>query len=165
MFDYVGNMPLHPLVLHAAVVGIPLTTLLCLLFALPRFRNWARWPMVLTAVGSLVVTFVTRASGSELAEILDLDATSQAGALIQQHAKLANQLLLIMVGVSVLGVANAFLVRRPGEGTGERSVLRSVILPLLLVVASVIATIWVIRVGDLGSRAVWNPSDAPVAGN
>ena len=31
MFDQIGNMPLHPLVLHAAVVGIPLAVLLAFL--------------------------------------------------------------------------------------------------------------------------------------
>ncbi len=164
MFDYIGNMPLHPLVLHAVVVGVPLTMLLALLFALPRFRNWARWPMLLACVGSLVVTFVAKQSGESLVRQLKLDFSSPAGALIQVHAKLADQLFLIMIGVAVLGVANAFFVRRPTDGA-QRSGAVSVILPLLLVLAAVAATVWVIRVGDLGSRAVWNPTDVPAGGN
>ena len=38
MFDKIGNLPLHPLVIHAAVVGIPLAVLLAFLFAFPRTR-------------------------------------------------------------------------------------------------------------------------------
>ncbi len=51
MFDEIGDMPLHPLVTHAPVIGIPLALLLALLFAFPRTRNWARWPLVLTVLG------------------------------------------------------------------------------------------------------------------
>ena len=51
MFDAIGNMPLHPLVVHAVVVGIPLALLLAVLFALPRFRSQTRWPLAVVAVG------------------------------------------------------------------------------------------------------------------
>ena len=52
MFDQIGNMPLHPLVLHAVVVGIPLSVLLAFLFVLPRTRAWARRAFGLTVVGA-----------------------------------------------------------------------------------------------------------------
>ena len=51
MFDEIGDMPLHPLVIHAPVIGIPLAFLLALLFAFPRTRDWARWPLALTVLG------------------------------------------------------------------------------------------------------------------
>ena len=35
MFNDVNGMPLHPLIIHAPVIGIPLAFLLTLLFAVP----------------------------------------------------------------------------------------------------------------------------------
>ncbi len=69
-----------------------------------------------------------------------------------------------MIIFSVIGVANVLLVSRGSSAAGTTPAggrrLVDVILPALLVVIAVIAMIWVIRVGDLGSRAVWNPSGA-----
>ena len=63
MFDKIGNLPLHPLVIHAAVIGIPLAVLLAFLFAFPKTREWARWPLAIVVVGATAVTFVARQSG------------------------------------------------------------------------------------------------------
>ena len=52
MFDNLGNLPLHPLVVHAVVIGIPLAALLAFLFAFPKTRSWARWPLAITVIGA-----------------------------------------------------------------------------------------------------------------
>lgn len=163
MFDSVGNLPLHPLVLHAVVIGIPLTLLASLIFALPRTRSWARLALPVVAVGSLVATFVAKESGEALAATLraaqQLEPGSPVTALIETHSDLAGQLMLIMIGVAVLAVANAVVVGRVG-GTSERrgNRGRDLVLVVLLVAAALVATFWVYRVGDVGARAVWNPT-------
>ena len=50
----INGLPLHPLVVHAAVVFLPCAALLALVYAaVPRWRWAVRWPMVgLTAVGA-----------------------------------------------------------------------------------------------------------------
>ena len=153
MFDAIGDMPLHPLVVHAVVIGIPLTLLLAVLFAVPRFRSWARWVLGVVAVGSAVVTMIARASGPGLAQALGIAPGNPVGDLISRHAQLATQLTWIIVVVAVLAVLNVLLVSR---GREQKTVER--VLPLVLIVAALIATIWVIRTGDIGSRAVWNPT-------
>ncbi|SDS66576.1 hypothetical protein SAMN04488543_2147 [Friedmanniella luteola] len=161
MFSSVGDLPLHPLVLHAAVLGLPVTLLLAILFAYPRTRNWARWPLALAGVGSLAAVFLAKESGEELQRaMLQSEALGgEAATLIIRHGELAEQLFLITIGLAVLAVASAVLVGRVG-GTPERRGSRGrdlVLLALLLVVAAV-AAFWVYRVGDLGATAVWNPS-------
>lgn len=159
MFDAIGNMPLHPLVVHAVVIGVPLALLLAVLFALPRTRSWARWPLAITAVGSLVVTFVARESGETLRSVV-VTPDSPIAPLIATHARLATQLLVIVAVLAVLAVLNAFVVPgRAGRGSGApRRGAAAVVLPVLLVVVAVLAGVWVVRVGDVGSRAVWNPT-------
>jgi hypothetical protein len=36
------------------------------------------------------------------------------------------------------------------------------VLPVLLIAAALVALIWILRVGDLGARAVWNPTAPPL---
>jgi hypothetical protein len=164
VFDSIGNMPLHPLVVHAVVIGAPLCVLLALLFAFPRTRTWARWPLALAAIGTLGAALVARASGPSLAATLKLvpvTADNPVSVLIARHAMLASQLVLILVGFTVLALLNSFLVTRPARmaAGGEPRALDR-ILPILLIIAGVLVMIWCFRVGDAGSRAVWNPTGA-----
>jgi hypothetical protein len=166
MFDQIGSLPLHPLVVHAVVIGIPLTALLAFLFAFPKTREWARWPLAITVVGATAVTFVARQSGLAFEAALGITPGNPVGELISQHSLLANQLFYIMIVFAVLGLLNVFLVaRRSSNGTGgavKQSALLRIVLPVLLVAAAVVALVWVVRVGDLGARAVWNPTSPPL---
>ena len=162
MFDSIGNMPLHPLVVHAVVIGSPLCVLLAFLFAYPRTRSWARWPLALAALGTTAAGFVAKESGESLAgtlKLLPATAANPVSLLVAKHAMLASQLVLILVGFTVLALLNSFLVTRPARmaaGGTPRALDR--ILPILLIVAAVLVMIWCFRVGDAGSRAVWNPT-------
>jgi glucan phosphoethanolaminetransferase (alkaline phosphatase superfamily) len=157
VFDSFNGLPLHALVLHTAVIAIPLATLLAVLFGIPRTRSWARWPLAVVAVGTLGVTYVTRQSGLALEKALGIRPGNPVGNLITKHSQLATQLLIIVIVFTVLALAAVFLVsRKPAANAAGRRLL-DVALPLLLIAAGVVMSIWVVRVGDLGARAVWNP--------
>jgi hypothetical protein len=161
MFDKIGDLPLHPLVVHAAVIGIPLAALLALLFAFPRTRQWARWPLAITVVGATVVTYVARQSGLALEAALGIKPGNPVGDLILQHSLLANQLFYIMIVFAVIGLLNVFLVSRrtsDGGAAAKQSAIVRIVLPVLLVAVAGVALVWVVRIGDLGARAVWNPT-------
>jgi hypothetical protein len=165
MFDQLNGMPLHPLIIHAPVLGIPLAFLLAGLFAFPRTRAWARWPLAVTVVGATAATFAAKESGEALSTRMNLPAESPVLGLIRQHEALADQLFYIMLGYAVIAVATVLLipprVAVPGDPASvkrsSRGPLGVVLLGLLLVVGAV-ALVWVARVGDLGARAVWNPT-------
>jgi hypothetical protein len=165
MFDKIGNLPLHPLVIHAVVVGIPLAALLAFLFAFPRTREWARWPLAIVVVGATAVTFVARQSGLAFEAALGIKPGNPVGDLILQHSLLANQLFYIMIVFAAIGLLNVFAVRKStsnGAGPPRQPVIIRLVLPILLVLAAVVALIWIVRVGDLGARAVWNPTAPPL---
>lgn len=161
MFSSIGDLPLHPLVLHAAVLGLPVTLLLAILFAVPRTRAWARWPLAVAGVGSLVAVFLAKESGEALQRTMLANQSlgGEAATLVIRHSELAGQLLGITVALTVVAVASAVLVGRVG-GTAERrgSRGRDVALLAVLLVLAAVAAFWVYRVGDLGATAVWNPS-------
>ena len=157
MFDSIGGLPVHALVLHAVVIAVPLAALLALLFAYPRTRNWARWPLAVVAVGTLGATFVAKKSGEALERALGIKPGNPVGDLIAKHQHLANQLLILVAVFAVLAVASSFLVSRVDVAPRRRPVAIEVGLPVLLVITGLVMMFQVYRVGDIGSRAVWNP--------
>ena len=161
MFDSVGDLPLHPLVIHAVVMSIPLTLLLSVLFAVPRTRRWARWPLALVAVGALGATLLAKESGEALQRAIRLGA--QAAGLVAEHARLANQLVILVAAVAAVAVLAALTVGGPFGRGNDRSPtgagrVWSLAVPLVLVLLAATASFWAYRVGDLGARAVWNPA-------
>ncbi len=138
MFDQIGDMPLHPLVIHVPVIGIPLALLLTLLFAFPRTRAWARWPLVVTVLGATAATWVAQQSGEALQASLGITGGNPVGDLITQHAALADQLFYIMIGFSVVTLVNVFLVRavRAPDGSVTETKPAAPVRILLLVLLS-----------------------------
>ena len=73
----INGLPLHPLVVHAAVIFGPLAALAALGYLVPRWRDTLRWPMVglaVIATGALVLAYFSGGdfldSKPELAEEL-----------------------------------------------------------------------------------------------
>jgi hypothetical protein len=164
MFDSIAGLPLHALVIHVVVISIPLATLLALLFVFPRTRNWARWPLALVALGAAASTYVAKQSGLALEHALKIQVgVGPVGTIIAKHSQLANQLFIIMIVFAVVAVASSFLVTRgrpagkASTATGGQRVL-NIGLPIALVIVALVAAFQVYRVGDLGARAVWNPT-------
>ena len=157
MFDTIGGLPIHALVLHLVVLAVPLATLLALLFAYPRTRNWARWPLAVVAVGTLGATFVTKQSGEQLERALGITPGNPVGDLIDKHEHLANQLLILVAAFTVIALASSLLVSRLNVAPRRPPVAIEVGLPVLLVIVGLVMAFWVYRVGDIGARAVWNP--------
>jgi hypothetical protein len=142
----INGLPLHPLVVHAAVVLGPLGALAAVAYvALPRWRDRLRWPMVvlaLLAVASIVAAYYTGKSffDSRPPEI-------QAAPLVVTHQNLAQQLFWITLAFGVVAVVSGWLATRTGA-------LR-VVLDVLLAAGAVAVLIWVARTGEAGARAVW----------
>src|SRR3954470_22260526 len=62
-----GGLPVHALVLHAAVVFVPLLAVGAIVYAVvPRWRSRTGWAVFLLAIIAPVTTFVTRQSGLQL---------------------------------------------------------------------------------------------------
>ena len=79
MFDTVLGLPVHVLVVHAVVVGLPLMAVVTAVVALmPALRLRFAWPVVVLDAGVVVATFVARESGEVLQQRL-------GGSVAQQH--------------------------------------------------------------------------------
>jgi hypothetical protein len=148
MFDEFNGLPLHPLAVHLAVVLVPLSGLFGILFVIPRTRDWARWPFVIAAVGSVPAVYVAKQSGESLKEARNLGG--EIGRLVAEHEDRANLLFILVIAWAVVAVL-AFLGAR-ARGTSKAL---SQLLSLLVIVGAVAVSYQTYRVGDIGSRAVW----------
>lgn len=179
MFDLINGIPLHPLVVHAVVVLLPLAVVGAIVIAaIPRWR---------AKYGLLVVAFAV------IATVLLPVATSSGESLEKRvgdpgnHARLGDQLIWFTIPLLVLIVALVLLDRRDdrraratdassdtssthcargsstsdGKSTSMTRRNRSkgstvtTVVAMLAVVAALVAGVQVYRVGDSGARAAW----------
>jgi uncharacterized membrane protein len=163
LLDTVDGLPVHPLVVHAVVVLLPLAVLGTVLVAVrPRWRARFGGLNALVAVVATALCPVASSSGEALEH-----RVGDPGA----HAELGDALVRFALPVALLAVLLWWLPRRartagPGTGTDPGARVRGLgVVAVLAVVASVAAGVQVYRVGESGARAVWAEQvAAPPAG-
>ena len=150
-------MPLHPLVVHAAVVLTPLAVLVLIAFAVwPRCRWLTRWPAGLLLIAALGSALLARVSGSAL-----VTARPELAQLVAVHRQRANLLTVLLVVLAAVAAVALWALPGPSglaSGRGARESRAAVLdraLPALVVAAAVAVLVTVVLVGDSGARAVW----------
>lgn len=142
LFDTVGGLPMHPLVVHFAVVLLPLSALG--LIAIIIKSSWRKTFGPVVLVGLLIgaiAAYVAKESGESLAKSVGLPV---------QHADYGKW-TLIVAGLLFLVALAWFLVSR--KETRQSGL--SLILATASVVLAIIATVLTIVVGHTGAEAAW----------
>lgn len=150
------SLPLHPLVVHAAVVLVPLFAIAALLWAVrPSWGWWLRWPVLVGSVLSIAIVFITRQTGDTLRGDLRM-----RGDAVEHHEQMSGLLLGSTVALVVAAVLAWFTVpvnsplpggaQRPGRGVALRILAR-----VLLVLAAIAVGVGVFLTGDSGAKMVW----------
>lgn len=159
MFDTFNGLPVHPLVVHAIVVLLPLSVLGTILIAVrPRWRTRYGFLVVAAAAVATVLLPVATSSGEYLEK-----KVGDPG----EHADLGDQLIWFALPLLVLVAALVLLQWRteradpPAEGTATTSTMLTVV-AVLAVIAAVACGIQVYRVGDSGARAAWGDASSAV---
>lgn len=145
----INGLPLHVLVIHAAVVLGPLAGTVGVAYAvLPSWRDRLRWPLVVVAAMTLVVMWVAVLSGQNFFE-----GDRFAGApdalkeKIELHEERGELLRWFATGFAAVAFAAAWWHTRTGPVR--------VVLGGALVVLSLLTLVWTVLTGDAGSQAVW----------
>jgi|SRR5690242_85797 hypothetical protein len=163
---FVSGLPLHPLIVHAVVVLLPMAVLGAVLIAVwPAIRaRWA-WPVVVLTVAAVVAIPLATSTGEGLEH--NLPRTPALAA----HAELGDQLLVFAAPLLVCVFALAFLDGRRRRGvpastsgpgtmaapvaTSGRARVTAVLLAVVTVAFAVVCGVQVFRIGDSGARAAW----------
>lgn len=142
MFDTVAGLPVHVLVVHAVVVGVPVAALATIAVAArPGWRGRPGWAVAVVNAGLLALTLAARESGWALARRVGEVRVVEHSSLGERMPWFVGGLLAVSVLVPVLRH------RRP---------LATAVL-ILSVVAAALNLWWIVRVGDSGARATWGP--------
>jgi uncharacterized membrane protein len=148
-FDLINGIPVHPLVVHAAVVLVPLTALGLIAMAIwPRFSARYGWLVVASGVVAAGSSFAAKESG----EVLE----GRVGEPGFDHAELGD-LMPIFAAVLLVAVVVLWLIDRsaPAEGPAPRRGLR-ITVAIVGVLIALGNLLWVYRVGDSGAKSVWS---------
>lgn len=145
------GLPLHPLVVHAPVVLVPLTALgLVAVVVVPRWRRPYGPLLVLGAIAASSSAWAARLTGEAFEESLDLSGPVAEKVAI--HESLGTTLPWFVLVQAVLTIAFMLVDRRDAA----RAVVLGV--AILAVVAAGAATVQLVRTGHAGSAAVWDPA-------
>ena len=163
MFDTFFGLPLHPLVIHAVVIGAPLTAVMVIAYAVSaRFRAWSGWLTAAIGTLTLVAAFVATSSGEALEKRVG------ESSVVEEHAQWGGTIPWVVLAVTALAWAMWFLLRRrAGTGAPAATERRGAevgavdttgvfkIVAALAVVAAIVLAVDVSIVGHLGAEAVW----------
>lgn len=143
--DLVMGLPVHPLVVHAAVVLVPLVALAALAMSYwPSFSIKYGKPILIIAVVAQLSLFVAKASGESFEERLGKD--------VERHADLGEIAPLTFIPLLVL-LFIRWRMDRSGATVGSPKVRRLV--SVLLALTAILAMVFIYLVGHSGAESVW----------
>jgi peptidoglycan/LPS O-acetylase OafA/YrhL len=153
VFDQVNGLPVHVLVVHAAVVFVPLLAIGAIVYALlPRWRSRIGWAVVLLAVAAPLAALTAKLSGEELQTRLVRQGVSGRGAeIINDHAGYGDLTFWFSLA---LGVVSLVLVLGTARGRTLPKIA-NLGLAAVMVVLAAISGYYVFQTGDSGATAVW----------
>lgn len=156
---YFAGLPAHPLVIHAAVVLIPLIALL--VAALPFFAAYrARFaqPLLVAAAFAVALGFVATQTGEGLEHAL-----GEESALLEAHAELGDSIHFFTVATLIAAALVWWSVRSAASGKALAKNLTTAI-AVFAVAAGVATTVQITRIGHSGAKTVWCEDSPSCAG-
>jgi amino acid transporter len=154
VFDQINGLPVHALVLHAAVIFVPLLALGAIVYALvPRWRPKIGWAVALLAVIAPVSALVAMLSGEKLYDRLIAQGLSGPGKdILDDHMGYGGLTWWFSLALGVVSLIMFALTRRE---TSPAPKIVQLILSVAMIALAVLAGFYVFKTGDSGATAVW----------
>lgn len=174
MFEQIGGLPLHPLLIHAAVVFVPLLAIGAVVYAVvPRLRRLLWWAVGLLAVAGAGSAVLARFSGVAFRKrllrkhLLTPEFTPKVDA--HQHFGTVTMWVTIALAVVALvllwvapgrrstpgDVSSGGSISRRAGGTAMQGTAVQVVFAVVVIGLAVASIYYVYRTGDSGARMAW----------
>lgn len=167
IFDTLGGIPSHPLLVHIPVVLVPVAMLLMFLSLWQKVRTSALWAASIAAVGGLVGAVLASGSGESLAHAV------KRSQLLRDHMELGDQVQgyaavfaffavaalmvhLTRIDAVPLGRLLSPLTKRITPLAKKMSAGAVAALITLVSVVGVVASWQTYNAGHSGAKAVWD---------
>jgi uncharacterized membrane protein len=155
VFESFNGLPLHPLLVHAVVVLVPLLVIGALAYVLfPRLRGRLAWVVVLLALAAPVAALAAELSGTAFrARLIKRNLTSPSILTkISQHESYGQKLVYVTIALGVLTLLVAYLTTRRGVRVPAWG---SIVLNVAVVAVALACAFYVFQTGDTGAKTVW----------
>jgi hypothetical protein len=161
----INGLPAHVLLVHAVVVLVPLAALMLVASAIwPAARAKLGFLTPAVALVALILVPITTNAGHWLQDHLH-NNFGHTDPRVLHHTHLGGQLLwwvipLFFVAAGVWLIGRRYdLVWRMADGENERAlpVWVTAVIAVVAVGVAVGTLIWVVRIGESGSRSIWPP--------
>ena len=154
LFDQINGLPVHVLVLHAAVVFVPLLALGAVVYALVGpWRAKIGWAVLLLGIVAPICTFVTKESGEKLYDRLIAQGLSGKGKeILDDHMGFGTNTFWFTLSLGVVSIVMVVLTR---GGSGSSPKVVQWVLSAAMVVLAAFTGYFIFRTGDSGATAVW----------
>lgn len=140
-----AGLPLHPLLVHSAVVLVPLVAVGALVMSyLPSFSRRHGKLILILALIAQVSVFLAKMSGEAFAEILNKN--------VEKHAELGEIAPIVTLPMVAL-IYLRWRMDRSGSTFG--SVLIRRLTSVALIAASLVSLVVIVLVGHSGASSVW----------
>jgi uncharacterized membrane protein len=152
LFDQINGLPVHALVLHAAVVFVPLLALGAVVYALASpWRAKIGWAVVGLAVIAPAATFVAKESGQKLYDRLIAQGLKGKGKeILDQHMGYGTRTFWFSLALGVVCLVLVALTMR-----GSLPKVGQIVLGVIAIALAAASGYYVYRTGDSGATAVW----------
>jgi uncharacterized membrane protein len=153
VFDQVNGLPVHILVLHLAVVFVPLLALGAVVYALvASWRPKLGWAVALLAIVAPISTFVAKESGEKLYDSKLSTFSPKGKEILADHMDFGGMTFWFSLGLGVVALIMVALTYRAGRKLPVVANLAFIVLTLALAVGS---GYYIFKTGDSGATAVW----------
>jgi hypothetical protein len=168
VFEEFMGVPLHPLLIHAPVVFVPLLSFVVVAYALvPFLRPHTRLVLAGLALLTPLSALGAKLSGDAFFKRLDARGLS-GGALhgkIEAHRHFGTLTVYATVALAIIALVLVYMVAprqstaaAPAAGGAETSARPGpwpLVLAILAVAGAIVALYYVVRTGDSGAKIVW----------
>jgi len=150
--DTFNGLPLHILVVHAAVIVTPLAAIAALALVRPSWRTRLRWPVAMAVAAAWLLVWLARESGEALQKSIQdqISVNKAAVAALDLHITLADKLNSVLFVLVVVAVLFAWLLPKLPHAAGT---VGAVVIAVLAVLVIGLAA----QTGEQGARTAWNP--------
>ncbi len=158
MFSTIGGIPAHPLLIHAAVIFIPLLIIGAVVFAIwPRVRGRIGWAVAALAIIGPISALFARLSGLNLRQhLINKGFSGSIITKINQHMSYGTKTLWWTIALGVVTLVIVGYLWRAAPAGGTESIAVRVASFVVTVALGVVTGYYVFKTGDTGAHIVWN---------
>jgi uncharacterized membrane protein len=153
VFDQISGLPVHVLVLHAAVVFVPLLALGAIVYGVvPRWRPRTGWAVLLLSIITPVTCFVTRQSGVQFYQRIFPRSSPRGKEMLNEHMHFGTLTFWFVLALGIVTLVSVILTNRRSASLPRAADLG---LAVVMVALDAISSYYVFRTGDSGAHVAW----------